>query len=142
MIVKKIILSALFCFLIANISQASIYGEGTHMDINDDFLSAFENCTPYEPQVPEEDTLAKNDIPEEYDSIQVLGEKNGMCFFDLIMQMSSERLYTKMIKRCKITPEQRETLLDAIKDINKNKGRKYMKAIADIMDQCVVVYDQ
>ena len=87
------------------------------------------------------DDLPRNDMMEEYDSIEIIGQRGENCVFDLIMQMSSKRLYSKMVKRCIVEKEQQKALLDAIQNIWINKGRQYSKVVADIMDQCTIISD-
>ena len=137
---KKIFI-LFFCCLAFNTANASIKGGGVHFDNNKEFLSAFENCIPYTPKTVNPEKLARNDIPEEYESIEIIGKQKDMCVFDLIMQMSSKRAYFKMVKRCKITAEQQKKLLKAIKNVHKNKGKEYMTETATIMNQCKIIDD-
>lgn len=112
-----------------------------HFDNNKEFLSAFENCLPYTPKTINPEKLARNDIPEEYESIEIIGMQKDNCVFNLIMQMSSKRAYFKTVKRCKITTEQQKKLLKAIKNVHKNKGKEYMTETANIMNQCRIIDD-
>jgi len=116
--------------------------DGIHFDVNEEFITAFENCTPYSPEVPEKEDLARHKIMEEYDSIKILGMQNDLCVFDLIMQMSSKRMYGLMVKRCSITAAQKTPILNAIKNIKTDDGHLYLREIAEIMDQCVVVHEE
>ncbi|MEE6207584.1 MAG: hypothetical protein VZR95_05985 [Alphaproteobacteria bacterium] len=133
---KKLVF--VFCFLF--VSTAFAY-DGTHLVVNDEFLEAFKNCTPYKQEVPDKESMPKNNIVEEYESFKIIGKKDGFCFFDLIMQMSSKSLYSIMQKRCAITDEQNQKILKALKNVQTDNGRQYSSEISSVMDQCVVVYD-
>lgn len=134
-------LAVFFCIAVGNIVPA-FADDGIHFDVNEEFVAAFENCTPYDPEVPQKEKLARNKIMEEYDSIKILGMQNNLCVFDLIMQMSSRRMYGMMVKRCSITAAQKTPILNAIKNIKTDDGHLYSHEIAEIMDQCAVVHEE
>lgn len=134
-------LAVFFCIAVGNIVPA-FADDGIHFDVNEEFVAAFENCTPYDPEVPQKEKLARNKIMEEYDSIKILGMQNDLCVFDLIMQISSRRMYGMMVKRCSITAAQKTPILNAIKNIKTDDGHLYSHEIAEIMDQCVVVHEE
>lgn len=131
----------LFLCFITGVAHASIKGDPIHFDVNDEFLSAFEICAPYSPEELRPEDMLKNDMMEEYNSIEIKGVQKGKCVFDLIMQMSSKRMYSKMVKRCKIPLGEQIPLLEAIKDISYDKGSRYLKETSKIMNHCKAVSD-
>lgn len=134
-------LAIFFCILAGGIAPA-LADDGIHFDANEEFISAFEKCMPYNPKIPKKEDLARNNVMEEYDSIKILGMQNDLCVFDLIMQMSSKRLYGLMVKRCIVSSEQIKPLSDAIKNIKTDDGHLYLREVAGIMDQCAVIYEE
>ena len=135
---KKILILLCCCF-VANTAHALIKGEGTHFDADEEFFSAFENCTPYSPIVPSREELPQKDMGPEYEYIKVIGRHGDKCIFDWIGQSSSTRLYFKVVKRCEIKMGEQLPILEGIKYIPYDKGSKFSHAIAEIMDNCNMI---
>ena len=128
-------------FFVTGIAYAS---GGEHFNFSHDLLSAFENCTPYSSQELKQENLAKNEIVEEYNSIDVIGKRDDKCVFDLILQMQSIRLYAKTVKRCMVTSEQQKSLLEGMKDVYIDSGKRFNKELLKIIDQmgCYIISDE
>lgn len=130
----------LLFFLMAGVARAS---SGEHFNFSHELISAFEKCALYNSKELKKEDLAKNDIVEEYTSIDIIGQQGDKCVFDLILQMQSVRLYAKTVKRCKVTPEQQKLLLDGMRNTNIDGGKRFNKEIVKIIDQmgCHTVSD-
>jgi len=136
---KKLVV--LFCCLIAFMAHATIKGEGIHFDADEEFMSAFENCTPYTPMVRSREEITPEELGPDYDYIEVIGQQGDKCIFNWIGQMSTPRLYSKVVKRCTITMGEQLPIIEGIQNIPNDKGSKYMHALDKVMDNCKMIED-
>ena len=136
---KKFVI--LLCCFITSIAHAAIKGEGIRLDANDKFLSAFENCTPYTPMVRSREEITPKELGPDYEYIEIIGKHGDKCIFNMIMQFSTPRLYSKVVKHCTIKMGEQMPILEAIRHIPEDKGSLYLKASSEIMDRCEMLED-